>query len=80
MRDALRIIEKEVSMNKVLSFLRSKYHQLKNGQPRRRDDQNHMMTDDEKVDQAVFESYPASDPPGYMPSKTMEDKINHPKL
>lgn len=35
-------------------------------------DQNHVMTDDEKIDEAVEESFPASDPPGHI-SKSAED-------
>jgi hypothetical protein len=37
-----------------------------------KDDQMHVMSDDEKVDQAVEESFPASDPPGHI-SKSAED-------
>lgn len=39
-------------------------------------DQDHVMTDDEKVDEASMESMIASDPPGHI-SKTTEDKNLH---
>ena len=41
-----------------------------------RDDQQHVMSDDEKLDEAIEESFPASDPPGHL-SKTYEDKNLH---
>jgi hypothetical protein len=41
-----------------------------------RDDQQHVMSDDEKLDQAIEESFPASDPPGHL-SKSSEDKNLH---
>ena len=41
-----------------------------------RDDQQHVMSEDEKLDQALEESFPASDPPGHI-SKTYEDKNLH---
>ena len=37
-----------------------------------KDDQMHVMSDDEKLDEAVEESFPASDPPGHI-SKSAED-------
>jgi hypothetical protein len=37
-----------------------------------KDDQLHVMSDDEKLDEAVEESFPASDPPGHI-SKSAED-------
>lgn len=44
--------------------------------PEFRDDQQHEMTDDEKLDQAIEESFPASDPPGHI-SKSSEDRNLH---
>jgi hypothetical protein len=38
-----------------------------------RDDQLHVMSDDEKLEEALEESFPASDPPGHL-SKSSEDK------
>ncbi len=35
-------------------------------------DQMHVMSDDEKLDEAIEESFPASDPPGHI-SKSAED-------
>ena len=40
--------------------------------PEYKADQNHVMSDDEKIDEAVEESFPASDPPGHI-SKSAED-------
>lgn len=37
-----------------------------------RNDQMNVMTDDEKLDEAIEESFPASDPPGHI-SKSAED-------
>lgn len=39
-------------------------------------DQSHVMTEDEKVDEASAESMIASDPPGHI-SKSAEDKNLH---
>jgi hypothetical protein len=41
-----------------------------------KDDQQHVMSDDEKLDQALEESFPASDPPGHI-SKSSEDRNLH---
>lgn len=41
-----------------------------------RNDQSRVMTDDEKLDEALMESFPASDPPGHF-SKSTEDKNLH---
>ena len=37
-----------------------------------RNDQEHVMSDDEKLDEAIEESFPASDSPGHI-SKSAED-------
>lgn len=39
-------------------------------------DQSHPMTEDEMVDEASLESFPASDPPGHV-SKSAVDKESH---
>lgn len=44
--------------------------------PEARDDQQHVMSDDEKLDEAIDESFPASDPPGHI-SKSAEDLRQH---
>jgi hypothetical protein len=31
----------------------------------KRDDQKHVMTEEEKLDETIDESFPASDPPGH---------------
>lgn len=38
-----------------------------------RPDETHLMSDDEKLDEAIEESFPASDPPGHI-SKSAEDQ------
>ncbi|WP_408096879.1 hypothetical protein ACJVC5_17720 [Peredibacter sp. HCB2-198] len=38
----------------------------------KQDDTSRLMTEDEKVDEALEESFPASDPPGHI-SKSAED-------
>lgn len=40
--------------------------------PETKGDQQHVMTEEEKLDQAIMESFPASDPPGHI-SKSAED-------
>lgn len=41
-----------------------------------KDDQQHVMTEEEKLDETLEESFPASDPPGHF-SKSAEDKNMH---
>ncbi len=40
--------------------------------PEAKEEDPHLMSDDEKLDQAIEESFPASDPPGHI-SKSAED-------
>ncbi len=40
------------------------------------DDQQHVMTEEELLDETIKESFPASDPPGHF-SKSAKDKELH---
>ena len=40
------------------------------------DEESHLMTEEEKLDEAIDESFPASDPPGHR-SKSLEDSNLH---
>ena len=42
----------------------------------KKDDQQHVMSEEEKLDEEIDESFPASDPPGHY-SKSKEDKELH---
>lgn len=44
--------------------------------PETRDEEIQLMTDDEKLDEEIEESFPASDPPGHI-SKSAEDLKYH---
>jgi hypothetical protein len=50
-----------------------------NSSERRKDDQKHVMTPEEKLDQTSEDSFPASDPPGHI-SKSTEDKLTHERV
>ena len=41
-----------------------------------RDDQQHVMTEEELLDETIDDSFPASDPPGHY-SKSLEDRLLH---
>lgn len=40
------------------------------------DEETHVMSEDEKLDESLKESFPASDPPGHY-SKSSEDRALH---
>lgn len=40
--------------------------------PEANDEEQHLLSDDEKLDKTIEESFPASDPPGHI-SKSAED-------
>jgi|GEM_PF-4124668 len=42
----------------------------------KKDEQTHLMTEEEKLDEEIDESFPASDPPGHF-SKSLRDKELH---
>lgn len=41
-----------------------------------RSDQQHVMSEEELLDQTIDDSFPASDPPGHI-SKSQVDRANH---
>ncbi len=48
---------------KLGSYMLARRAQMKT--PPVRDDQQHVMSTDEKLDETIDESFPASDPPGH---------------
>ncbi len=42
----------------------------------KKEEQSHLMTEEEKLDEEIDESFPASDPPGHF-SKSLRDKELH---
>lgn len=52
---------------------KTRYHPESQVQP---ENQQHVMSDDEKLDEEISESMIASDPPGHI-SKSIEDKNLH---
>ena len=42
----------------------------------KKDESSHLMTEEEKLDEEIEESFPASDPPGHF-SKSLRDKELH---
>jgi hypothetical protein len=61
--------------NNIQEFINSKLHPEFRQGPRR-DDQIHEMSEEEKLDEAIDESFPASDPPGYH-SRSYQDHELH---
>jgi hypothetical protein len=66
------------ALSEIIVKFRDLFKPNERGQshPERKDDQKHVMSDDEKLDEAIEESFPASDPPGHI-SKSAEDKKLH---
>jgi hypothetical protein len=61
-------------MSKVRNFL---HHWIHTDKPNPdKDDQKHVMSSDESLDQTLEDSFPASDPPGHI-SKSVEDHKLH---
>ena len=61
----------ESILTKIKRFFTPHYFKDK-----RRDDQKHVMNEEELLDQTIDDSFPASDPPGHF-SKSALDKMNH---
>jgi hypothetical protein len=65
------------SLEKMTTFLRCFFKQKNQQNECLRDDQQHVMTQEELLDETIDDSFPASDPPGHY-SKSLEDKLLHP--
>jgi hypothetical protein len=75
------------SMEELMSFIKQSFEKVTHfihcfGRPKgkktecARDDQKHVMTEEELLDETIDDSFPASDPPGHY-SKSAEDKLLH---
>jgi hypothetical protein len=63
------------SLNTIIQTIKNFFVRPRTPQ-RRPDDQQHVMTEDEKLDQSLMDSFPASDPPGHFSKSSEDQKMN----